>query len=157
MRACDARVNKAAAGKYAKASVEAGRGFWELRLEAEGEQKVGDQLTVELFEVGQKVDVSGQSKGKGFQGTVKVHHFSIGPKSHGGMCKREPGSIGQSSYPSRVFKGMRMATHMGSKQATQRNIQVVKVDVERNLLLVKGCVPGPNGGFVKICKAKYQR
>ncbi|MHB1774363.1 MAG: 50S ribosomal protein L3 [Acidimicrobiales bacterium] len=108
------------------------------------EHEVGDTLTVEVFEVGAKVKVSGTSKGKGFQGTVKRHGFNRGPKSHA------PGSIGASAYPARVFKGIRGPGQMGNARATQRGLEVVQIDAERNLMLVRGAVPGPRGGLVEV-------
>jgi large subunit ribosomal protein L3 len=110
----------------------------------------GETITVEAFEPGDEVKVSGRSKGKGFAGTIKRHGFSRGPVSHGSHNVRAPGSIGQSATPSRVIKGVRMAGHMGNKNITQRGLQVLDRDVERNLLLVKGAVPGPTGGLVFV-------
>ena len=150
------RVNKAEAGHFAKAGVEAGRGLWEFRLEAgEGEDiAAGNEIKVDLFKEGQIVDVCGVSKGKGFQGGVKRHNFQMQDATHGNsLSHRAPGSIGQCQTPGRVFKGKKMAGHMGSEQVTTQNIEVVRVDVERNLLLVKGAVPGANGGDVIITPA----
>jgi large subunit ribosomal protein L3 len=145
------RVNKAAAGQFAKASVEAGRGLWELRLSGEGEQKVGDQLTVEQFEAGQMVDVTGQSKGKGFQGGIKRWNFQTQDMTHGNsLSHRSNGSIGQCQTPGRVWKGKKMSGHMGAERSTTQNLEVVRVDVERNLLLIKGAVPGAPGGDVMV-------
>src|SRR5918998_1842299 len=120
----------------------------EFRDEA-GELTVGDTVTVEAFEVGQTVKVSGTSKGKGFQGTIKRHRFNSGPKSHGSHNVRAPGSIGASATPSRVFKGMRMPGHMGSKRVTQRGLTIVELMPDRNLMLVRGAVPGPKGSTVE--------
>ncbi|MDZ7331830.1 MAG: 50S ribosomal protein L3 [candidate division KSB1 bacterium] len=115
--------------------------------------KLGDELRVSLFSVGDLVSVTGISKGKGFMGAVKRHHFRGGPKTHGQSDRhRAPGSLGQSSYPSRVYKGLRMAGRMGNEQVTVRNLKVIKVDVEKNLLMVKGAVPGRNQNFVFIKK-----
>lgn len=142
------RVSKAAAGHFAKAGVEAGRGLWEFRLEAEegAELKAGDTLDVALFEAGQIVDVTGQSKGKGFQGGVKRWNFSMQDATHGNsLSHRAPGSIGQCQTPGRVFKGKKMAGHMGAEQVTVQGLELVRVDAERNLLLVKGAVPGATG------------
>lgn len=150
------RVSKAEAGHYAKAGVEAGRGLWEFRLdEGEGEEiATGNEIKVDLFEEGQIVDVCGVSKGKGFQGGVKRHNFHMQDATHGNsISHRAPGSIGQCQTPGRVFKGKKMAGHMGSEQVTTQNVEVVRVDVERNLLLIKGSVPGANGGDVVITPA----
>ncbi|MEJ2528507.1 MAG: 50S ribosomal protein L3 [Gammaproteobacteria bacterium] len=150
------RVNKAEAGHFAKAGVEAGRGLWEFRLEeGEGEDiAVGSGLKVDLFTQGQIVDVCGVSKGKGFQGGVKRHNFHMQDATHGNsLSHRAPGSIGQCQTPGRVFKGKKMAGHMGSERVTTQNIEVVRVDLERNLLLVKGAVPGANGGDVIVTPA----
>jgi len=115
------------------------------------ELKIGDTLTVgDLFEAGQRVKVSGRSKGKGFQGTIRRHNFHRGPVSHGSHNVRAPGSIGASATPARVLKGLRMPGQMGSRRVTQRQLEIVNVDAERNLLLVKGAVPGPSGGIVEI-------
>lgn len=150
------RVSKAEAGHYAKAGVEAGRGLWEFRLdEGEGEEiATGNEIKVDQFEEGQIVDVCGVSKGKGFQGGVKRHNFHMQDATHGNsISHRAPGSIGQCQTPGRVFKGKKMAGHMGSEQVTTQNVEVVRVDVERNLLLIKGSVPGANGGDVVITPA----
>ncbi len=150
------RVSKAEAGHFAKAGVEAGRGLWEFRLEAgEGEDiSTGNEIKVDRFEEGQIVDVCGISKGKGFQGGVKRHNFAMQDATHGNsISHRAPGSIGQCQTPGRVFKGKKMAGHMGSEQVTTQNVEVVRVDVERNLLLIKGSVPGANGGDVVVTPA----
>lgn len=145
------RVNKSDAGQFAKAGVEAGRGFWEFRLEAEELPEVGSELTVALFEAGQKVDVTGQSKGKGFQGGVKRWNFRTQDATHGNsLSHRAPGSIGQCQTPGRVFKGKKMAGHMGAERVTVQTLEVVRVDAERNLILVKGAVPGAPGGDVIV-------
>lgn len=145
------RVNKSDAGQFAKAGVEAGRGFWEFRLEAEELPEVGSELTVALFEAGQKVDVTGQSKGKGFQGGVKRWNFRMQDATHGNSrSHRAPGSIGQCQTPGRVFKGKKMAGHMGAERVTVQTLEVVRVDAERNLILVKGAVPGAPGGDVIV-------
>jgi large subunit ribosomal protein L3 len=115
-----------------------------------GELLVGDTVTVEAFEVGQKVKVSGTSKGKGFQGGIKRHGFSRGPVTHGSHNVRAPGSIGASATPSRVFPGQRMPGQMGNKRVTQKGLEVVRVDAERNLLLLRGAVPGPRNGVVEV-------
>lgn len=147
------RVTKAQAGHYAKAGVEAGRGLWEFRLaEGEGEDlQAGGEITVSVFEDGQIVDATAHSKGKGFQGGVKRWNFAMQDATHGNsLSHRAPGSIGQNQSPGKVFKGKKMAGQMGNKQVTTQNLQVVRVDAERNLLLVRGAVPGATGGDVII-------
>jgi large subunit ribosomal protein L3 len=146
-------VNKPVAGHYAKAGVEAGEGLWELRLpEGEGEElETGAELNVEMFEAGEMVDVTGTSKGKGFAGGVKRHNFRMQDATHGNsLAHRAPGSIGQCQTPGRVFKGKKMAGHMGDERVTTQNLEVVRVDAERNLLLIKGAVPGAPGGAVMV-------
>ena len=139
------RVSKPAAGHFAKAGVQAGRGLCEFRTEEEF--TVGAELTVARFEDGQKVDVTGTSKGKGFQGGVKRWNFQMQDATHGNsLSHRAPGSIGQCQTPGRVWKGKKMAGHMGSEQSTTQNLEIIRVDVERGLLLVKGAVPGATGG-----------
>ena len=150
------RVSKPLAGHYAKAGTEAGRGLWEFRLaDGEGEDiEVGKQLSVDLFEAGQKVDVAGTTIGKGFAGGVKRHNFHMQDATHGNsISHRAPGSIGQCQTPGRVFKGKRMAGHMGAVRRTTQNLEVVRVDTERNLLLIKGSVPGAKGGDVIVTPA----
>ncbi|MGS2724265.1 50S ribosomal protein L3 [Porticoccus sp. GXU_MW_L64] len=145
------RVSKSEAGHLAKAGVEAGRGLWEFRVDDLGELKAGDSFTVEGFEAGQKVDVTGTSKGKGFQGGVKRWNFRMQDATHGNsISHRAPGSIGQCQTPGRVFKGKKMAGHMGSERVTVQSLEVVRVDAERNLLLIKGAVPGAPGGDVIV-------
>lgn len=147
------RVNKPEAGHFAKAGVEAGRGLWEFTLAGnEGADiKVGAELSVELFNEINKVDVTGQSKGKGFQGAVKRWNFAMQDATHGNsISHRAPGSIGQCQTPGRVFKGKKMAGHMGAERVTTQNLEVVRVDIERNLLLVKGAVAGAKNGDVII-------
>lgn len=154
------RVNKPAAGHYAKAGVEAGRGLWETRLDdGEGEDiAVGHEIKVDIFEVGQIVDVTGSSIGKGFAGGVKRHNFSMQDATHGNsLSHRAPGSIGQCQTPGRVFKGKKMAGHMGDAKATTQNLEVVRVDTDRNLILVKGAVPGSKGGNVIVRPAVKAR
>lgn len=130
----------------------------ELRLDASGsEANVGDKVLVDLFADGDQVEVIGKSKGRGFAGTVKRHHFNRGPESHGSMNVRAPGSIGASAYPSRVVPGMRSSGHMGDAQITTRGLTVARVDAENNLLMIRGAVPGPNGGVVVIKKAVRQK
>ena len=146
------RVSKSEAGQFAKAGVEAGTGLWEFRLEdADEAPAVGSELTVERFEAGQIVDVAGRSKGKGFQGGVKRWNFQMQDATHGNsLSHRAPGSIGQNQTPGRVFKGKKMAGHMGARNVTTQGLEVVRVDAERNLLLIKGAVPGAPGGDVVV-------
>ena len=143
------RLTKAELGHLKKADAPALRHVREFRNEA-GELQVGDTVTVEAFERGQKVKVSGVSKGKGFQGTIKRHNFSRGPVSHGSHNVRAPGSIGASATPSRVFKGIRGPGQMGNERVTQRGLEVVDVIADQNLLLLRGSVPGPKGSTVEI-------
>ena len=148
-----ARLNRPALGIFKKAGATPHKILREFRLEDPSDYSVGDILDVGVFESGESVDVTGRSKGKGFQGSVKRHHFKGGPKTHGQSDRhRAPGSIGQSSFPGHVFKGMRMAGHMGSRQVTVKGLEVVKVDRERNLVLLKGAVPGGRGGIVIVQK-----
>ena len=147
------RVNKPAAGHFAKAGVEAGRGLWEFRLnESEGEDiALGSELTVNVFEAGQRVDVTGTTLGKGFAGTIKRHHFRGQRNSHGNsLSHRVPGSIGQNQTPGRVFKGKKMAGQLGAVRRCMQNLEVIQVDGDRNLLLVIGAVPGAKGGDLII-------
>jgi large subunit ribosomal protein L3 len=146
------RVSKSEAGHYAKAGVEAGRGLWEFRLEDGDEApEVGAELTVAAFEAGQIVDVAGKSKGKGFQGVVKRWNFRTQDATHGNsLSHRAPGSIGQCQTPGRVFKGKKMAGQMGAESVTTQGLVIVRVDAERNLLLIKGAVPGAPGGDVIV-------
>lgn len=147
-----ARVSKSEAGQFAKAGVEAGTGLWEFRLsDADEAPEVGSNLTVERFEVGQKVDVAGKSKGKGFQGVIKRWNFAMQDATHGNsLSHRAPGSIGQCQTPGRVWKGKKMSGHMGSVNVTIQGLEVVRVDTDRNLLLIKGAVPGAPGGDVIV-------
>ena len=150
------RVSKPEAGHFAKAGVAAGRGLWELRL-ADGVDSpaVGEEITVSSFEVGQKVDVTGQSRGKGFQGVIKRWNFRMQDATHGNSrSHRAPGSIGQNQSPGRVFKGKKMAGHMGDARVTVQTLEVVRVDTERNLLLVKGAIPGAPGADVVVRPAE---
>lgn len=147
------RVTKPLAGHFAKAGVEAGDGLWEWRLlDGEGaELEVGAELKVDLLESVGTVDVTGTSKGKGFAGTVKRHNFSMQDATHGNSrSHRVPGSTGQNQTPGRVFKGKRMAGHMGDESVTAQNLELVKVDTQRNLLMIKGAVPGAAGGVVFV-------
>src|SRR5215208_2412499 len=142
-------LSKPELGHLKKAGAPPVRTLVEFRDEA-GELQIGDTVTVEAFDVGQTVKVAGTGKGKGFQGTVKRHNFSVGPKSHGSHNKRAPGSIGASATPSRVFKGIRGPGQMGNKRVTQLGLQVVDVRPDENLLFVRGSVPGPKGSIVEI-------
>ncbi len=147
------RVSKPLAGHFAKAGVEAGRGLWEFRLaDGEGEEiSVGNEIKVDVFESGQKVDVTGKTIGKGFAGVIKRHNFSMQDATHGNsLSHRAPGSIGHCQTPGRVFKGKKMSGHMGAVRNTAQNLEVVRVDIERNLLLIKGAVPGAKGGNLII-------
>jgi large subunit ribosomal protein L3 len=147
------RVTKPMAGHFAKAGVEPGRGLWEFRLaDGEGgEIGVGAELTVDLFQAGQKVDVTGTTIGKGFAGTIKRHHFSGQRNSHGNsLSHRAPGSIGQNQSPGRVFKGKKMAGHLGAARRCTQNLEVVRVDAACNLLAIKGSVPGAKGSDVMV-------
>ncbi|MCZ6460519.1 MAG: 50S ribosomal protein L3 [Gammaproteobacteria bacterium] len=146
------RVSKPEAGHFAKTSVTAGRGLWEFRVDEIGEEiAVGAEMKVDQFEPGQKVDVRGVSKGKGFAGTIKRWNFAGQDATHGNsISHRVPGSIGQCQTPGRVFKGKKMSGHLGNARVTTQNLEVVRVDLERNLLLVKGAVPGPAGGDVYV-------
>lgn len=145
------RVSKPVAGHFAKAGVPAGTFVRESRIEAAAEYELGAELTVSLFEAGQKVDVSGVSKGKGFAGTIKRHNFKGKDATHGNsISHRTPGSIGQNQTPGRVFPGKKMAGQMGNVNTTTQCLEVVRVDAERNLILVKGAVPGATGGNISI-------
>ncbi len=145
-------LSKAELGHFKATGVEVGRGLWEFRTEGTNDDiEVGDEFGVDRFEVGQKVDVSGITIGKGFAGGVKRHNFAMQDATHGNsVSHRAPGSIGQNQTPGRVFKGKRMAGHMGAVQRTQQNLEVIRVDVERQLLLVSGSVPGSKGGDVVV-------
>jgi large subunit ribosomal protein L3 len=149
-------INKPAAGHLKKSGAEGVKFQREFRLEegANGDMKAGDRVLVDEFKPKEKVDVIGISKGRGFAGVVKRHHFRGSDETHGSMFHRAPGSIGASSFPSRVFPGMRMGGHMGSDRVTVRNLEIVEVDTEDNVLLVKGAVPGPNGGYVMVRRSK---
>ncbi len=146
------KVTKAMAGHYKKADVPPCRVLRELHVEGKDEAKVGDKVSVEQFAPGDSITVVGTSKGKGFQGVVRRHHFRGGAATHGSMFHRAPGSIGASAFPSRVIPGMRAAGHMGSDRITQKNLEVVRVDADNNILVVKGAVPGGTGGYLVIRK-----
>ena len=148
------KLNQPAKGHYDKAGVEPGKRLLELRLDSVDGLEVGQELTVDQIETGAKVDVTGTSRGKGFAGVMKRHNFAGQPASHGAQkTHRKPGSVGQCAFPARVFKGMRMAGHMGHEQVTTQNLEVVESDAEKNVLLIKGAVPGPAGGVVTIRNA----
>ena len=149
-----AKVTKALAGHYKKADVPPTRVRREVKL-AKGSEalKAGEPVLVSIFSAGDRVDVIGTSRGHGFQGVMKRHNFRGGAATHGSMFHRAPGSIGASSYPSRVVKGMRAAGHMGSERVTTRNLRVVRIDAENHLLMVRGAVPGADGGYLIIRKA----
>ena len=149
------RVNQPMAGHYRKAGVEPGRKLREFKLVAGTDAAVGQRFTVEdVFKPRDKVDVIATSIGRGWQGFVKRHHFRGGEGSHGSMFHRAPGSIGASSFPSRVFKGQRMAGQMGNAQITVRNLEVLEIDGEDQLLVLKGSIPGPENGYVEVRRAK---
>jgi large subunit ribosomal protein L3 len=149
------RINKPMTGHFQKASVEGAKFLSEFKLRSgDGDFKPGDRILVEEFKPNEKVDVIGVSKGRGFAGFVKRHHFRGGEGSHGSMFHRAPGSIGGSSYPSRVFPGMRGAGHMGTDRVTVRNLEIVSVDPEDNVILIKGAIPGPNGAYVTVRRAR---
>lgn len=148
-------VNRPARGHFTKAGVEPMRFLREFRLaDGSASWKAGDRILADGFRPKEKVDVIGTSKGKGFQGVVKRHNFRGGRATHGSMFHRAPGSIGQSAYPSRVFKGVRLPGHMGSERVTVRNLEIVEVRPEDNVILVRGAVPGARGGFVQIRRAR---
>ncbi|TDJ22179.1 MAG: 50S ribosomal protein L3 [Gammaproteobacteria bacterium] len=151
------RVTKPMAGHYRKAGVEAGSGAWEFRVDSVDDFELGSEIKVDLFEQGQLVDVAGISKGKGFQGGIKRHNYTMQDATHGNsLSHRSNGSIGQNQTPGRVFKGKKMSGHMGAEKCTTQNLEVVRVDSERNLVLIKGAVPGSKSGIVIICPAVKQ-
>ena len=141
------KVNKPMMGHFKRTSVPPYRILKEIKMEGFNE---GDEIRVDIFQKGEKVSVTGKSKGRGFQGVMKRHGFGGGPGSHGSMFNRAPGSIGQCSFPSRVFKNKRLPGHMGNTQVTIKNLEIVDIKTDQNLLLVKGAVPGANGGYVVI-------
>jgi large subunit ribosomal protein L3 len=146
-------ANKPKQGHFAKASVELKKYLKEFRVEDISAFEIGQEIKADLFEAGEKVDVSGISKGKGFQGSIKRHGQHRGPMTHGSHYHRGPGSMGSSAYPGRVFKGKKLPGHMGNVKITVQNLDVVRVDAEKNILLVKGAVPGPKGGLLTIQKS----
>jgi large subunit ribosomal protein L3 len=148
-------VNKPLSGHFSKAKIEPMRTLREVGLEKEEKVELGQEVKADIFSVGEKVDISGISKGLGFQGTVRRHHFRGGPKSHGQSDRlRAPGSIGGSSYPSRVWKGQRMAGRMGREKVTLRNLEIVDLDLNKNIILIKGAVPGKRDSILIIRKTK---
>jgi large subunit ribosomal protein L3 len=148
------QVNKASTGHFKKAGVSPKKVLREYRVKPEDELKVGDVLKVDQFQVGEHIDVVGTSKGKGTAGLHKRHHFGGGPGTHGSNFHRRAGSIGSSADPSKTMKGIRMAGRMGNERVTIQNLEVVKVDPEKNLIVVRGCVPGANGGVVELTKTR---
>jgi large subunit ribosomal protein L3 len=149
------RITKPMKGHFKNADVEGVKFLREFRVgPGSGDLKMGDRVLADQFKPFEKVDVIGISKGRGFAGVVKRHHFRGGEASHGSMHHRAPGSIGASSFPSRVYPGMRAAGHMGTDQVTVRNLEIIQVDTEDNVIMVKGAVPGPNGGYVVLRRAK---
>jgi large subunit ribosomal protein L3 len=149
------RPTKPQLGHFKKSGVPVVRKLQEVGCSEPSELKEGDQVLVDIFEVGEKIHVVGTSKGKGFAGVVKRHHFAGGDAAHGSMFHRAPGSIGASSFPSRVVKGMRMGGHMGDDRTTVRNLTVVETDKDNNLLIVRGAVPGARGGYLLIKKGRF--
>ncbi len=147
------RVGKPMAGHFKKAGVPPVRFLREVALSGDDDVKTGDRVQVDIFKSSDRVHVTGTSKGRGFAGVIKRHGFSGGRATHGSMFHRAPGSIGQSAYPSRVLKGTRMPGHMGAARVTTRGLRVHGVDEEKNLILVRGAVPGPNGGYVVVQRA----
>jgi large subunit ribosomal protein L3 len=148
------RVTKPMEGHFKKAGLPPCRVLREFKVAEGAEVKVGDKVSVAIFAAGEQVQVTGTSKGKGFQGVVKRHHFRGGDATHGSMFHRAPGSIGASAFPSRVLKGMRAGGHMGTDRVTIKNVEVVRVDAASNLLVVRGSIPGAGGGYVVINKRK---
>ena len=149
----DKKVNKPSKGHFAKAGVNAKRHLREFRLDTIEGIKVGDELKADIFAAGEKIDVQGTSKGKGFQGVIKRHGQHRGPMGHGSMYHRRPGSMGATSTPGRVFKGKKLPGHMGRVTVTIQNLDVVRVDMDKNVILVKGSVPGAKGSILKIKSA----
>ena len=146
----DKHINKPEAGHFAKAKLSNKKHLREFRLDSVENYKVGDEVKVDIFEAGEKVDIQGTSKGKGFQGVIKRHGQHRGPMGHGSMYHRRPGSMGATSTPGRVFKGKKLPGHMGKVTVTIQNLEIVKVDTDKNVLLVKGSVPGPKGAILKV-------
>jgi len=150
----NSRVNKAEAGQFTKAGVEAGRGLWEFRLDNDSDLEVGTDLPLDIFEAGQKIDVRGQSIGKGYAGVIKRYNFQMQDATHGNsISHRAPGSIGQCQTPGRVIKGKKMAGHMGNERVTTQNLEIVRVDAEKSVVLIKGAIPGSKNGDIVITPA----
>lgn len=150
------KANKPIRGRFAKSEIDPTRILREFKYDESGDIKVGDKFSVELFKVGEKVHVSGKSIGKGFAGVMKRWGFHGGKDTHGSMFHRRPGSIGSSAYPSRVMKGKKLPGHMGNSRVTKKNLTVIDTDKENNILIVKGSIPGSNGGYVLIKKAGFK-
>lgn len=146
----ESRCNKPESGHFKKNGIAPKRVLREFRVDAASELKAGDEITPDIFKPGDRIDISGVTKGKGFQGVIKRHGMHGGPAGHGSMFHRAPGSIGQSADPAKVYKGKKLPGHMGAVQRTIQNVEVVRVDAERNLVLVRGAVPGANGGLVVL-------
>ncbi|MBW4827011.1 MAG: 50S ribosomal protein L3 [Clostridiaceae bacterium] len=144
------RVNKPSKGHFDKAQVEYKKYLREFKVENSDEYEIGQEIKADIFELGNRVDVSGISKGKGTQGPIKRHGHGRGPETHGSKYHRAPGAMAAAAYPGRVFKGKKLAGHMGNERVTVQNLEIVKVDAEKNLLLIKGAVPGPKGGLLTI-------
>lgn len=151
-KAKESRCTKPLSGHYKRAGVEPKKALKEMRVAQESELKTGDEITADIFNEGDHVDVSATSKGKGFAGVIKRHGFKGGPGGHGSHFHRAPGSIGQSADPAKVYKNKKMPGHMGHRRVTVQNLEVVTVDASKNLLLVRGCVPGATGGLVTVRK-----
>ena len=150
----NANVNKAQAGHFSKAGVDAGIGLWEFRLEANTDLEVGSEISIESMAEGQIIDVCGTSIGKGFAGVIKRHNFQMQDATHGNsVSHRAPGSIGQCQTPGRVFKGKKMAGHMGNRRVTTQNLEIVRIDVEKSVILIKGSIPGSKNGSVVLTPA----
>ena len=149
----DKHINKPEKGHFAKAGLTAKKHLREFRLETVEEYKVGDEVKADIFQAGEKVDIQGTTKGKGFQGVIKRHGQHRGPMGHGSMYHRRPGSMGPTSTPGRVFKGKKLPGHMGRETVTIQNLDVVRVDMDKNVILVKGSVPGAKGAILKIKSA----
>ncbi len=150
----NSRVNKAKAGQFTKADVEAGRGLWEFRLDEDTKLEVGADVGLDIFEAGQMVDVRGNSKGKGFAGVIKRYNFQMQDATHGNsISHRAAGSIGQCQTPGRVVKGKKMAGHMGAERVTMQNLEIVKIDADKSVVLIKGAIPGAKAGDIVITPA----
>jgi len=150
----NSRVNKAEAGQFSKAGVSAGRGLWEFRLDEDSSLEVGSDLSLDMFEAGQKIDVRGKSIGKGYAGVIKRYNFSMQDATHGNsLSHRAPGSIGQCQTPGRVVKGKKMSGHMGDERVTTQNLEIVKIDADKSVVLIKGAIPGAKNGDIVITPA----